>query len=243
MEDRQVRMSIRVGLIAAFALTMASAQTSTGFGNILFPGSPQGSQFGSVLFPGGRPNVFSNPNASFADRVAATVIGSPGYTGAPAPGSRRHRPHVIGVPVPVGFGYGYGYGYGAYEQPQQPITIINQAPQQPPVVIHQTIIQQPDNPADRVRTYTAPGRYDKPAEESPKEAAAQSAPGDPAPRVYLLAFTDGSVRSAVGFWADGGVLHYLTPRNQHNQASLALIDRDTTRAINKRADLDLPPLP
>lgn len=232
---------IRAGFLAAISLTVVSAQNSTGFGNILFPGSPQGSQFGSVLFPGGRPNVFSNPNASFADRVAATVIGSPGYTGAPAAGPRRHRSRVIGVPVAVG--YGYGFGYGSYQEPQQPITIINQAPQQPPVVIHQTIIQQREDPADRVRTYQAPGRYDEPADDKKAAPAEKSSAGDSAPRVYLLAFTDGSVRSAVGFWADGGVLHYLTPRNQHNQASLNLIDRDTTRSINRGAEIELPELP
>jgi hypothetical protein len=38
---------------------------------------------------------------------------------------------------------------------------------------------------------------------------------------------------------DGDTLHYFTAGNVHNQASLALVDREFTERLNKEAGLDV----
>jgi hypothetical protein len=209
-------------------------RVSSGFGNILFPGSPGGPRptspgFGSVLFPGGRPSPFSDPHSSFAQRLSSTVTGQPGYTGAPTRFGRRGGFGFGGVvPIGVPVGFGFGNAFGAYP-PEPPVTIIQQPPP-PPVIINQTFVtnpREPEPPIDAVSIYRAPSRYSE--RENPEPAASAVT----TPKIYLLAFKNGSVYSAVGYWVDGETLHYITPSNEHNQVSLALVDRATTDAINR----------
>jgi endonuclease YncB( thermonuclease family) len=61
----------------------------------------------------------------------------------------------------------------------------------------------------------------------------------PEPDVYLLAFKDHSVYGAVAYWVDGDTLHYFMPGNQHNQASVSLVDREMTARLNKASGMEV----
>lgn len=53
-------------------------------------------------------------------------------------------------------------------------------------------------------------------------------------RYYLIAYKDHSVYTALAYWMEGGVLHYVTPQNVHNQVSLDMLDLDFTKQLNAR---------
>ena len=61
--------------------------------------------------------------------------------------------------------------------------------------------------------------------------------------VFLIALKDGSVYSAVAYWAAGETLHYVTPQGKHNQVSLGLVDRGVSSKLNqgRRVEFALPP--
>jgi len=68
-----------------------------------------------------------------------------------------------------------------------------------------------------------------------------SGPDDNAsgPSHYLIALKDHTIYAATAYWVDGDTLHYFTDGNVHNQASLALVDRDFTQRLNREAGLDV----
>jgi endonuclease YncB( thermonuclease family) len=98
--------------------------------------------------------------------------------------------------------------------PQQPVT---------PVVINYNYGSPPP-----VRLWTKPAR-----------APAGSKRITTEPSHYLIAFKDHTIYAATAYWVDGDTLHYFTAGNVHNQASLALVDRDFTERLNKEAGLDV----
>lgn len=51
---------------------------------------------------------------------------------------------------------------------------------------------------------------------------------------YRIAYRDRSVYAATEWWIEGDVLHYITTRDAHNQASLSLIDLELTTKLNRR---------
>jgi hypothetical protein len=55
---------------------------------------------------------------------------------------------------------------------------------------------------------------------------------NPEQKYYLIAYKDHSVYTALTYWIEGDILHYVTTRNTHNQASLSLIDIDQTTKLN-----------
>jgi hypothetical protein len=58
-----------------------------------------------------------------------------------------------------------------------------------------------------------------------------------------IALKDGSTRSAIATWVQGRTLHYTDPDDKQGVLSADLIDRDTTRRLNKKKNLSiqLPP--
>lgn len=56
---------------------------------------------------------------------------------------------------------------------------------------------------------------------------------------YLIAFKDHTIYAATAYWVDGDTLHYFTAGNVHNQASVALVDRDFTERLNREAGLEV----
>ena len=219
----------RLLLIALFLSSVSFAQRPgtagrTARGN--FGGSTYGSSsgFGNVLFPGTGHPPGVNPN--------------PRRLGGPA-GSRvdnNRFPGLIGYPVYVGGYYGgYNTGYGDYfngfpQAPQEPnVTVVNAPPAQPaqPIVINQyfnSLPPQASQPSDdqALRIYQH--------QTEPAQAAAASAASEP--RTYLIAYKDHSVYSAIAYWVEGHTLHYVTGQNTHNQSDLSLIDMEFTKKLN-----------
>jgi len=53
------------------------------------------------------------------------------------------------------------------------------------------------------------------------------------PATYLIQFRDRTIRQVLAFWIEGDTLHYVTPPDAHNQASLSLVDMDMTAKLNE----------
>jgi hypothetical protein len=182
--------------------------------------------YGNVVFPGGKPNQsapLTVTGPSFARSIGNVVAGRPAFN------VRRNLNAAPVVYVPYAYpvymgGYyaGYGYGYGEtpppQPQPQPNITVIYPPLQQPqPAPVY---LSPAEPPRSQIQEYA-----------TPPATATETAPAEPA--YYLLAFKDHSVYSAVGYWADGDTLHYITGGNVHNQVSLSLVDRELTEQLNK----------
>ena len=206
---------------AVLILTAGSALAQyRGFARSHAPVSGFGSRsgFGNVVFPGGRPPVGSITDPGFALRLGATVAGTLPYRGL-SHGHGRGGRGVVYMPY-------VWPAYGGYMNPfaeQQPNVIVIQQPpaapvqqQTPQVVINNYADSKPYEP---VSTYQAPAR--------------QAVTMDAAPSYYLIAFKDHTIYSAVAYWVEGETLHYVTAGNVRNQASLGLIDTETTERLNK----------
>jgi len=96
--------------------------------------------------------------------------------------------------------------------PQQPVT---------PVIVNYNFNYAASPPANP----DAADRRQAPAEDTPANM----------PSHYLIAFKDHTIYAATAYWVDGDTLHYFTAGNVHNQASLALVDREFTVRLNKEA--------
>ncbi len=193
------------------------------------------SGFGSVAFPGtGHPppiGNFSITNAGFAGALGATVAGVQPYRY----NRRGIRSYPYAYPVYVG---GYA-GYTGYDpnlvapQTQPNITIINQpplAPAAPQVVINQNFATSgaqdnasPEPPRDTVHVFDSPARV-----------VALDSASNLQSKTYLIPYKDHSVYSALAYWVDDNMLHYVTAQNAHNQASLDLIDVAYMKQLNKK---------
>ena len=203
---------------------MLSAQVHGGraAGGVVFV-NPSG--YGNVAFPGtGRPQV----PASFATSLGYAVSGQFPRSGRNGAGYGGAGYGGVGYAYPVIVGGGY-YDQGAYAQQQQPnITIINNppAPSAPAVIINQNFAapQEPQDPANSETVHVF-----QPALRQ-QEPASDVAP----PRYFLIAYKDHSVYSALAYWVEDKTMHYVTPQQTHNQASLDLIDMDFTKKLNQR---------
>lgn len=56
--------------------------------------------------------------------------------------------------------------------------------------------------------------------------------------VYSIAFKDHTIEAATSYWADGRMLHYLTPQGSHVQVRVDLLDLNLTTRINRAKNLD-----
>lgn len=204
--------------------------STTGFGNVLFPGT------------GHAPNSTGNPfwspyntgSAGFASSLGATVGGfNSGF------GNSRHRVPVGGYAYPVIVGGFGGYyppnGYAPPPDAYPPDPYAQPAPG-PQVIINQNFVPPTARPV--MRDYAENGesggiqRYE-PATSGRPEA---SAPED---SYYLIAFKDHSIYSAFAYWVEGDTLHYVTPQRVHNQASLSRVDRELTGRLNKDRNMQV----
>lgn len=181
---------------------------------------------------GRRSHPFSISDTSYAQRLQATVSGTPGYTGAPTGGGRATRV----IPVFVG---------GYYYPPVPPMMWI--APPPPPsspqVIVNNFYTPDVAKPLVReygenaeeitgVRIYSAPTL--KPATAEAPPAAKQ----DMKPPTYLVAFKDNSIQSAMACWRESGMLHYVTVQGIHKSAPLATLDQEYTVELNRGRGLE-----
>lgn len=182
-----------------------------GFGNVLHPGG---------VVPGGvRPNIPAFGFGSFY-----------GGRGARGVASNRGGGGYIGYPVYVGGAYvpAYGSNYAPDYSSQTQLSPQQQYPPAPPVVINQYFGPPPQAPPEPVTGVYQP--YSQ--RQQPQDQSDDSAEPTPT-KYYLLAFKDHSVYSALAYWVEDKTLHYVTPQNSHNQASLDLVDVDFTKQLNQ----------
>jgi hypothetical protein len=187
---------------------------------------------GSVVNPGG------GAGAPGVTRTLGSVV-NPAQGGLRVPGSRpgnSNRGAVYAYPVFIGGYYPTPFistsddSAGAPPAQQAPVNVtVVMPPQQPvtPVVINYNYGAVP---------VPAPG---EPIDRAPTAQDDNSAEGTH----YLIAFKDHTIYAATAYWVDGDTIHYFTAGNVHNQASLALVDRDFTARLNKEAGVEvvLPP--
>jgi len=260
-----------VVLLAVLLAGSVSAQITRSFGSVVFPGgtraiSPQITRnFGSVVFPGGSPTTppvrtgppipspfvphpgfasgFNGGN-SFNGVGNSFTRGNPGNNfnrgGGNANKGRRDTPVVVGYPYPV-----YVPGYSDYSGGGGPYDgMPPQGPQQPNVSVvypqsqdaRPTMMQMGlDGSYPQTSRRPAPPVYEPQGPDVPSETDT--------PR-YLIAFKDHSVYTSVAYWFEGDTLHYFTKGDVHNQAPVALIDRELTERLNRELGIDfkLPPV-
>jgi hypothetical protein len=119
--------------------------------------------------------------------------------------------------------------------------IINQGyrPETPnPVLRDYSDAQLPEPETHRsMRTYDAPVH----PTPDPKERAAALAESE-RPTIFLIAFRDHTILPALAYWVEGDTLNYISKEGQPNRASLALVDRDFSRQLNRerKVDFNLP---
>jgi hypothetical protein len=216
---------------------MLAALTAACFAQAPAAGQPYGSVggFGSVLHPGTGhpPGAFVPlPPPLFAGRLARDVSGRQVTPAAVRDGHRNGHNQGVIVPYPVYTNYGYDPSMYA-NAPQ------SEAPQSPSVVINQNFI--PDRAAPVVREYGDPQpqsgmrmyEYNShPYDNMEPRPARRPAPPDDQPTLYLIAFTDHTIVTALGYWMEGGTLHYVSAEHSLNQASLDLIDRKLSQRLN-----------
>jgi hypothetical protein len=176
-------------------------------------------------------------NFSFAHALGANVAGRANYS-VPWPGQpqrgRVQAPAIIPYAFPVMVG---GYGY------QQPnVTyVVQQAP--PPQMAPNVVINQSFGGSGSAAPAAA-------AESGLREFQASGPPPTPEPErkavtadeekptIYLIAFNDGTVYSALAFWVEGATLHYITTQHSHNRASVELVDRKVSEQLNRERGVE-----
>ncbi len=223
-------------LIALFALAVAASAQYTGWRTY---GSRHG--FGNVVFPGtgSAPPMLRHPfgvtDPGFAWRLGGIVSGFRPYTGAPLDRRYGYYPRRAYVPVayPVFIG---GYYPGYADQPN--VTIVNQSPPPPQIIINNYAAPpEPATPAPKESDAAAWKDAGVSVYQAPSSA---TAPGDAESEatVYLIAFKDGAIYSALAWWVEGDTLHYVTTQGKPNKASLTLIDRAFSERLNRERSID-----
>lgn len=110
-------------------------------------------------------------------------------------------------------------------------------------MINQTFVPQQANPVVREYTSDAPPEqqsgmrlYQNPshpyADAAQNAVSARRMANDDEPTLYLIAFKDHSIIQALGYWMEGGALHYVSVEHTLNQVSMDLIDRDLSQRLN-----------
>jgi hypothetical protein len=180
------------------------------------------------------------------------MMGRPGFGGRPVygwPGARPVSPLRGGGANTIVVPYAVPVVVNAYDgmAPPEPGAMMAQPtlqPAAPPVIINQHFLPEtarpvtreygdelpPTPPAARRRSPAPP-----PADE-PIEATISPAPAPPA--VYLIAFKDHSVYSAIAYWVEEDSLNYITPKGIHNRATMNLVDEELSRKINGDRNID-----
>ncbi len=217
-------------LVALLAATGLFAQNRSGF----VQAGPITRGFGNVVLPGGTsamPGIQRTTGSVVNPAGGGLQIGIPGVQlarpnlGRPGAGGPHRRVTGVAYAYPVYVGGGGYYGEPPYAEPapaapQQPnVTVIYPPPAAPVIINHY-------GPGDGQSTGPATRIFEAPR----GQAAVEEPPAEP--EHYLIAFKDRSIYSAIAYWVEGDTLHYFTAGNTHNQASVALVDRELTTKLN-----------
>ena len=242
--------------------TNPAAGVVRNFGSTVFPGgAPVAPVFGGAPFVGARSglggintggiNVGGGNFIPIVNGNRSNIRRGSNNFGRGFRSNSNATPYVFAYPVFIGGGYDNSYAPDAYgpngygpqdvpppQPPQQPNTTIVFPPQQqqPPQQANPVMIQAgPDG--QYTTTGQRPGANMYNAPQGQGDAAQGPEPSTDAPR-FLLAFKDRTIYSVIAYWTDGDTLHYFTPGNVHNQASMSLIDRELTERLNRELGID-----
>jgi hypothetical protein len=175
--------------------------------------------YGNVVYPG----TGHAPTGGFTGPTYLTAARNGAGAAAPVAHPQHRRSSVVLYPVFYGTG---AYDPSYYGDQSQPAADPNGTPS---VVINQNFVPQQGNPV--VREYEADAPPDQPS--GMRLYQNTSHPYDDAqPTLYLIAFKDHSIIQALGYWMEGGALHYVSVEHTLNQVSMDLIDRDLSQRLN-----------
>ena len=220
-----MRVLLRVGLCACLVVAAATAQRGGGGGSRGGGGGFHGGGGGG--FHGGG---FGNTGFRGGIGYGYGYGGYGGYYGG-----------FYGYPYSPGWNYGYSYwpgyydygyspyGYSPYSYDPSPnVTVIDPAPAQ---AAPGRVYAERANPVA--------GQYDQYGQEV--KSSAEPPAGGAAP-IYLLAFTDHTVRAVEAYWVDGKTLNYMTLDYEQKQAPLDTVDRALSLQLNRerRVPFSLP---
>ena len=149
-----------------------------------------------------------------------------------------------------GFGYSYwpgyyDYGYYPYSYSPYAYSPYGYSPYSYDPSPNTTVIYPaPDPPASSTghaeRANPVIEEYDQYGQEiKPSTTGSSTTGGAP---IYLLAFTDHSIRAAAAYWVDGKTLHYVTLEHEQKEAPLDTVDRALSLQLNRerRVPFSLP---
>ncbi len=219
------------------------------FGQAVFPTGPtllpppNGSRFGNINFPGGTPIAAPAPRLGSLIPNYGQYAG--GYVSPPArPNNSRQGGPDRTLVVPYAFPV-YFNDYGGYNYPpqQQPLTLVMQPQQQtvPTVIINQTFAAAlPEPNDDDAQTQSSVRIYKTPVRSTAPESAAAPRAASPDDRatIFLIAYKDRSIHSAIGYWTEGDTLHYVTRQGTVNRISLDQVDKPLSDQLNSERKVD-----
>lgn len=167
----------------------------------------------------GMPSVLPPPIQNHITGLSGSIAGRPMPV---RPGARPIYP----APIYLG-----GWG-GWYPQPQiqpTPVYLVNQQtvlppPQAPALVLNPDYKQEVAKPV-----LTEYSNIRNPYENFTPDA----------PKVYLLALKDGTLRQAVAFWAEAKTLHFVQPDHKQDKISFGDLDRESTKRFNSERGLEI----
>lgn len=164
----------------------------------------------------GWPNTFPPPVENHATNLGRSISGRP----IPQrPGAAPIYPVGTWWPIP----------YQPAPQPMaQPVVIFNQQSAPPPAA--PVLVVNPDYRQEIARpVMTEYGNVSKPYENFTPNA----------PKVFLLALKDGTLRQSVAFWIEKDTLHFVQPDHKQSSVKLEDLDREGSIRFNKERGLDL----
>jgi len=199
-------------------------------GNVLHPGIPLSGPPNAPRSGGGRTGSGRSGGHGSFDRGGAVLVPYPIYSS--------------------GFDAFYGGGRGGY-MPEpgtyDPIFGVYNpgfAPQQPSnstptVVINQNF--QTDSVRPQLRDYSNTP-IPEPGSAAPPAGAAAAPPqapplADDQPTIFLIAMQDHTIIPVIAYWVEGDTLHYIRLKTEPKQVSLAAVDRDFSRQLNRERNV------
>jgi hypothetical protein len=230
-----MRSLVLVGIIGASTLLAQHPRgIGRGAGDVRPPGP---NRFGNILFPGG----MAPHQQTHAGRLGGVISGAGvgvGPYGRQFP-NQRNRTLVVPYAFPMYYGDPYAYGAYGYQQQNPNVTVVMPQQPAPSVIINHNYTPETARPV--MREYSSES---KPSDggikvyEGPKPAEPARKIASDKPTIYLIAFKDGNIRQALGYWIEGDEFSYVTPQSTISRVALDTVDRELSHQLNSERNLE-----
>ena len=124
--------------------------------------------------------------------------------------------------------YGYGYHQDHYVDAESGLRLWK--PESDPRIGH--FQSTPPQPPVIVQPPPAPAVWERRTPQRPGQKYEDT--------LFLLAMKDGTIRAVLAYWVEGATVHYVTMDHEQKQTPLASLDRGSQRAVESRAQCDVP---